>query len=195
VAARRRIARAEDDSPVLPRIVERKPAPGESHPLPKRALQALLPKLPVEYLYGLKRIELHASRKDTPFGEYRISERVIFLYLLPMRMGFPTLDGELRRSLRQFKANIKKARLGYLISWPDGVARTLWFYSYVFTHELGHHFVEQYKNKNSRVFSRKNEELIADLHARRFTEEVMAVYERFAAKTLEDAALADALGK
>lgn len=87
VAAARRIERTEDGGVILPRIVERRPKPGDSHPLPKRALQALLQKIPVEYLYGLKRIELRARWDGMEFlACYVPQQREIRLYSLPMTM-------------------------------------------------------------------------------------------------------------
>ena len=44
---------------------------------------------------------------------------------------------------------------------------SLWFFLEVLAHELGHHHVEHYRAKNSRVGGWNHEEFIADLHALR----------------------------
>lgn len=181
VTAERCIQRVTDGSPVLPRIIERAPAPGDSHPLSKRVLGRLLQRVPVEFIYGLSRIELRARelpRIGAPFGSYWISERAIVLYSLPSVFHFRTLSADFRRSLNRFHAVIKSDSDGFTISWPEPAVMSLWFYSYVFTHELGHHFIEQYKSKNSRIRSRNAEELVADLHAKRFTDELFASFRK-----------------
>lgn len=177
VTAERRIERAADGSPVLPRIIERAPAPGDLHPLPKRVLRQLLERIPVEFLYGLSRIELRARELPligAPFGSYWVDERAIVLYSFPPVFHCRTLSGDFHRSLDRFHAAIESHPKGFTVSWPEPAMMAVWFYSFVFTHELGHHFVEQYKSKNSRIRSRKAEEFVADLHAKRFTDELIA---------------------
>ena len=64
----------------LPRIVARKPKSGDIHPLPKSVLAHALKTIPVEYLYGLSRMELrarHGSRIGEPVAVYRPDEKVI----------------------------------------------------------------------------------------------------------------------
>jgi len=181
VTADRRIQRTADGTPVLPRIIERAPAPGDLHPLPKRVLRTLLQRVPVEYIYGLYRIELRARDLPligSPFAWYWVSERAIVLYSLPPVLRFRWLSTEFRRSLNRFHADIQSDGKAFTVSWREPDNMSLWFYSYVFTHELGHHFVEQYKTKNSRIQSRNAEELVADLHAKRFTDELFASFRK-----------------
>lgn len=52
---------------------------------------------------------------------------------------------------------------------------SVWFYCEVFAHELGHHFRNQYRYKRKRAEIIK-EELVADLHARRFKESLFKEY-------------------
>ena len=175
VTAERRIERKADGSPELPRIIERAPGPGDVHPLPKRVLRRVLQCMPVEYLYGLSRIELRAREKPfigEPFGCYWVGEKAIVLYSLPPVFYYRSLEIEFRRSLKRSRAMIESIAYGFKISWPEPEMMSRWFYSYVFTHELGHHFVEQYKTRNSRIRSRNAEEWVADLHAKRLTDEL-----------------------
>ena len=167
--ARRRIRRYSDDSIRLPRIIERRPARGDIHPLTRKTLTDLLPHVPIEYVNGLDRIELRPRAQPNigrPYGSYWIDERAIILYSLPRCWHASTL-GNSRALLEQYHATIKPSKTGFQISWPARALMSLWFYSFVFTHELGHHFVEQYKRKNRPLRSRRLEELIADLHSKR----------------------------
>ncbi|HEY5793132.1 MAG TPA: hypothetical protein VIS74_07525 [Chthoniobacterales bacterium] len=181
VTAERRIERTRDGSPRLPHIIERAPAPGDSHPLPKRVLHRFLQRVPVEFIYGLSRIELRArelSLIGAPFGSYWVGERAIVLYSLPPVFHCRSLSSDFRGSLKRFHATIQSDANGVTVSWREPAVMSMWFYSFVFTHELGHHFVEQYKSKNSRIHSRNAEELVADLHAKRFTDELFASFRK-----------------
>lgn len=177
VTAARRIKRQPDGSPLLPRIVEQAPVPGDVNPLPRKTLQRLLPLHRLEYLYGLSRIELRARKLPEigqPFGCYSPAERIIVLYSLPPVIHFRTLGYELHRYLKRFRAIIEKNSDGFSISWREPRHMAQWFYAYVFTPELGHHFVEQYKSKNSRIRSRNDEEEVADLHALRISDAIFS---------------------
>src|SRR5258705_771790 len=177
--ATRRIPRRDDGSAALPRIVERAPARADVHPLAKATLARLLSKLPVEYLYGLSRIELRARQGNEvgkPFASYWKDERAIILYSLPTVWRFRSMSPEFMRSLVKFHADFQFEEEMIVVSWRDNCVMSLWFYCDVFTHELGHHFVRQYQNKNSRIRSRTQEEHVAKLHARRFTDQLFAAH-------------------
>jgi hypothetical protein len=177
VIAERRVARHPDGSVILPRVIECIPTPGDCHPLTKRTLARLLPKIPVEYLYGLSRIELRARHRPgvgEPFARYRVGSRDMLLVSLPPVWYCKPLDPYFRASYEKFNAIIEQEGEGFRISWRGPAALSLWFYCEIFTHELGHHFVEQYRAKNGRVGSARLEELVADLHARRFTDDLFA---------------------
>lgn len=172
-AAERRIERDADGEPRFPRVIERAPTPGDTHPIPKRVLRRVLTELPIEYVYGLSRIEMRARQEPyigNPFGCYLRDERAILLYSLPPVWSFSQLPDNLRQSLERFYACILPSSPGFIIMWPEPGLLALWFYSYVFTHELGHHFAEQYKVKNGVMPSRSASERSADLHARRLTD-------------------------
>jgi len=51
IIARRHIVRVGNGAPFVPRIIERAPAPGDIHPVPKRNMRFFLERVPVEYLY------------------------------------------------------------------------------------------------------------------------------------------------
>jgi len=173
IAAERLIERDEAGKPRLPRVIERAATPGDTHPIPKRVLRRVLTEIPIEYVYGLSRIEMRARQEPgigRPFGCYVHSERAIILYSLPPVWHFDRLADDFRQSLERFHARIVPSSPGFIIMWPEPGLLALWFYSYVFTHELGHHFAEQYKAKNGVMPSRSVSERSADLHARRLTD-------------------------
>ena len=158
VMAGRRAQRDREGSIVFPRIVEREPASGDIHPLSKRTIAQQLKNLPVEYLYGLSRIELRArqgSEIGRPFGSYWNDERAIILYSLPTVWRLQGISKEFAKSLARFYADFKFEEEVVMVSWPNEAVMGLWFYCDVFAHELGHHFVEQYQNKNGRVQGRR----------------------------------------
>jgi hypothetical protein len=104
--ARRRIRRSSGDSIRLPRIIARRPARGDIHPLTRKTLTGLLPHLPIEYLNGLDRIELRPRAQPNigrPYGSYWIDERAIILYSLPRSWHASTL-GNSRALLEQYHA-------------------------------------------------------------------------------------------
>lgn len=174
-AAERLIERDAAGNPRLPRVIERAATPGDIHPIPKRVLRRVLTEIPVEYLYGLSRIEMRARHEPgvgVPFGCYLHDERAIILYSLPPVWHFDRLADDFRQSLERFYARIVPDLTGFTIWWPESALLSLWFYCHVFTHELGHHFAEQYKAKNGIMPSRSVSERSADLHARRLTDQL-----------------------
>ncbi len=169
--AKRRIARRPNGDVQLPRIVERAPAPGDVHPVPKKSLRWMLEYVPVAYLYGLRRIELR-PRKDgdtfgTPFGVYLRDERAVLLYSLPTVWLYETLEESFRKSIERHNASITHTPEGYIVRWPRRVSLALWFFGYVITHELGHHYNERYKFKRKARSTVPAEEASANLHAER----------------------------
>ena len=167
---------ARTRSAVAPRVVERAPAAGDIHPLTSRALRGLFERIPGEYLHGLSRIELRARRTTEigqPFGCYRRGEKVIILYSVPpVVWAFFSLRADFRRSLEACYAVVARHEEGVRVTWPDDAFISLWYYCHVFTHELGHHYVEQYRHKNGRIGGRPFNEVVAEMHARRFTEQL-----------------------
>jgi hypothetical protein len=93
-------------------------------------------------------------------------------------MGFPFMGTDLRRSLKGFKTKIETDGNGVSITWHDSWDMACWFYEYVLAHELGHHFVEQYKTKNGPIRSRNAEEHVANLRGARIVSQVYAAIRR-----------------
>ena len=182
VLARNRIRRHRDGRVAYPRVIERKPAPGDVHPLPKRAVHRFLRLFPIEYVYGLRRVELRA-RKDNeignPFGCYWTDEKAIVLYSLPAVWRVRRLGEGTRRSVEQFGAKVTVSKEENLVEvrWPekDGAYMDVWFLS-VFTHELGHHVVEQYKTKKRSNYSRLHQEMVAERHSVRLFADYLRRY-------------------
>ena len=128
--------------------------------------------IPIEYLYGLRRIELRGRLNKEigrPFGLYSPGEKVITLFSLPLTWQLTNPGSWLRHSLPKFHAQITHEEDKIHVKWPEESIMSLWFYCEVFTHELGHHFRARYWRKNGGYGSRSHEEFVAELHARRFT--------------------------
>ncbi len=174
IIAERNSKRDQQGEVVLPRIIERKPAHGDIHPLSKKSLRGVLKKLPVEYLYGLKKIELRPRNGEigSPFGYYLDGEKTIVLYSLPMQWNLSGLGLSLGKSLVKYYAQIELTDEKYCINWPEESIMGLWFYSYVITHELGHHHVNQYRHKNGTIKNYEHHEIMADLHSSRLMDDL-----------------------
>jgi len=180
VIARRNIRRDSDDAPVLPRLIQRKPHQGDVHPLAKKALTRLLTRIPQTYLYGLSRIELRArSSKEIgqPFGLYLPDEKAILLYSLPTKWELEFIGPSLAMSIRRYYGSIVEGDDQIQVRWPNKDVMSLWFYCYVFTHELGHHYRHQYRYKR-KSGDMVDEELVADLHAKRLTDELFKDFKK-----------------
>ncbi len=174
VLASRRVARDRDNRIVYPRVIARRPAPGDVHPLDKRGLRFILRRVPIEYIYGLDRVELRPRRNNKigdPFGCYLRDEKAIWLYSLPPVWRMKEIPLELRRSVEAFDATVVKVNGAIEVRWleSDDAFMDVWFLM-VFLHELGHHFVEQYKNQRGRIGGRRHEEIVANLHSSRLVQ-------------------------
>jgi len=172
-----RIARDEEGEPCLPRIVARKPRCGDFHPLPKSLLVRALKDVPLEYLYGLSAIELRArqgNKVGDPYGLYRPRDKVIILYSVPKLWVFDTMAEDYPKYLQRFGARVSQHGRQWHVYWPSRAGLAVWFFQDVVTHELGHHFAEQYKNKRSRIQGRRFREMDAELRSFRVAREVFA---------------------
>ena len=133
------------------RVIERQPASGDIHPLPKRTIRGLLQQIPLEYVYGLSRVELRPRQTKAigkPFGCYLPDEKAIILYSVPpLVWHFPSMRADFRRSLIACHVTITQEADSVRVVWPESVLISLWYYAHVFTHELGHHYVEQYPHE------------------------------------------------
>jgi hypothetical protein len=172
VRAASRIDRHEDGEVCLPRIIARRPKRGDIHPLPKSILAGALRTIPVEYLYGLSRIELRArqgNRIGEPLGAYRPRERVIVLYSLPLSWVVDSMSENRQKGMEAFGGRVGRHGEQWHVCWPSESSLAVWFFAEVVTHELGHHFSEQYKKKRGKIRGVRFREMNADLHSFRLT--------------------------
>lgn len=170
VRAGRDIARDGDGAPALPRVLVRKPRRGDVHALGPEMVRRILGRVPVEQLYGLKRIELRAraGALGDPFAYYLRDERAILLYSVPdgdWTLPWPHAADSLR--LRRYRARVRRHRDGVDVAWRSPIDRALWFWIEVLAHELGHHVRNQYRARHPRVARTRDEESVADLYSRR----------------------------
>jgi hypothetical protein len=170
--ADRRIARDGDGAPLLPRIIARKPRRGDVHALSPEMVRTILGRVPVEQLFGLRRIELRArtDRFGDPFAHYLRDERTIRLYSVPDGEWPLSLHAVESLRLGQYRARVRRHAGGVTVAWspPDRVVwRALWFWIEVLAHELGHHVRNQYRARHPRVARTRDEESVADLYSRR----------------------------
>lgn len=128
--------------------------------------------VPLEYLYGLKRIEIlpRASMLiGAPFGTYSWREQTITLYSLPLAWDLLVRpSATMLRSLRRFHAEVEVREIGLAVRWPALPVLAFWFFIEVFAHELGHHHRNQYRLRGGRPALRAHEEFVAELHSERF---------------------------
>ena len=171
VAAERKIRRDEAGEPCLPRIVARRPLRGDEHPLSRSALAKALRTIPLEYLYGLKRIELRprASKVGEPYAYYEPPTRSIVLYSLPRLWTTDRLSRGHREWMECFGAEVAHEKNAYRIHWPSESNLADWFLLGAVMHELGHHFAEQYKKKRGPIKGRGFPEMNAEMRALRLT--------------------------
>jgi hypothetical protein len=172
-AAARRMRIEEDGAVALPRIIERLPRRGDVHALPADVLRgALRVDVPIEYLHGLRRIELRARTGEVgePFGCYLPDEKVIILYSIPTSWTWHHTSAapSIVRRMKRFYAQVKRSESEVSVSWPASQVLGIWFFLEVLGHELGHHFRNQYRGRRSAPRLRIHEELVAELHANRF---------------------------
>jgi hypothetical protein len=138
------------------------------HPLPKKHLGVLLRYQRIDYLNGLKRIELRpriSKGVGHPFGFHLRAERLIVLYSAPATWTFPATFIGLRKAAEFYGASITTTAGDCLIEWKSLTALAQFMYCEVFLHELGHHHDRQYRRKRSLPKSLRFKEASADLHA------------------------------
>jgi hypothetical protein len=169
--AERKIRRDEAGEPCLPRIIARRALRGDEHPLPRSALAKALRTIPLEYLYGLKRIELRprASKVGEPYAYYEPPTRSIVLYSLPRLWTTDRIFRRERERMESFGAEVTREGHAYRVHWPPESGLAVWFFTDTILHELGHHFAEQYKKKRGLIKGRGFREAHAELHAFRLT--------------------------
>ena len=118
----------------------------------------------------MRKIELLPRCADVgePYAWYRLKEKSILLYSLPMTWNKNKKYIPYARGLcRHWDAQASENRDFVEIHWPSYESRELWFFITVLMHELGHHYRNQYKTRDKKAHY-KIEELIANLHSIRF---------------------------
>jgi len=150
IIAGERMPRDRHGQFIFPRITVRKPKLGDIHPLDRKMIAIAYRKLPLEYFYGLREIELRArsSGVGKPFGKYSPSARKIILYSVPPRQwNIANASAGLISALRHCAAKINNTERGIIAEWETDFLLSF-FYLGVLFHELGHHYMHQYKCKH-----------------------------------------------
>jgi hypothetical protein len=143
----------------------------------------MLAGVPAAYIYGLKAVELRPRQGEVgaPYGAYLPRDRTIWLYSCPPETwqftaeAWPDHTGILSYGARLAAHQEDPARV--LVEWddPDGVWKS---YIHTLLHELGHHYVNQYRSSRGRPSSRKREEGLADLHYTKILDTLMRMRAR-----------------
>ena len=181
---------------VLPRIVRRKPRPGDVHPISRRQLRMVFERVPLEYLYNLNSVEL-LPRKDgigNPFAFYSAAEKRIVLYSLPLawetnhedELGADFFGPYLR--LEEYQAEVETDENIARVSWSDESQMGFWFTRIVLLHEFIHHFRATYRSKRKAGYSirTEHEEIHADHKAIGLFDEVFPEASRAYAREREE---------
>ena len=129
----------------------------------------------------MKRIELlprTSAEVGYPYATYLNDEKTIRIYSLPMIWTWEdSLTDLFHRLEMQHRWGAEAARQGdgVIVKWSDYQRRELWFFVHVLMHEFGHHFRNQYPTMTKRA-GQEYEELVADLHSRRYFRNVFRKY-------------------
>jgi hypothetical protein len=163
----------------LPRIVNRKPRTGDVHPLTRNQVWYYLLMVPPAYVYGLKAVELR-PRKDAvgcPYGLYSPGEKRIWLYSCPSREWrfseeiWPRHKGVLTSGAQIVTS--ENASNDVVVEWNDPIDIELLFVD-VLLHELGHHYVNQYKSSRGKPATHSRNEAVADVHVKKLWQQIHA---------------------
>jgi len=140
-----------EGKPVLPKIVEHAPRPGDVHPLERRALLQLLPSVPLRFVQGLKGIELRARESadvGMPYGVYQPRFKLIRLYSTPYPdWPYPEARLEPRSIFARCGTSLVFRGGECFLHWPSRQALARYYFFRILAHELGHHHVYQYRHK------------------------------------------------
>jgi len=169
IIAHRRIKRDALGTIEYPRIVVQKPRSGDFYPIDKKLMRSILERIPVEYIYRLKKIALRSrenNRIGHPYGYYRYSDRMIILYSVPSDAW--VLDGfspQWRKAFRRWGVKLEKQGESFLGIWEGSKLKH--FFCAVLCHELGHHYTFMYDSKNKLIPNETTNENLAGLHGSR----------------------------
>lgn len=158
----------------MPRIIVRKPRIGDIHPLSESIITNYLRGAPPAYVYGLKAIELRPRKSGIgdPYGLYSFVEKRIWLYSCPEReWRFPEVNQSHLKLLCSFGAQrvqLDSSCKDEVVVWDERIDLEIFTVAILF-HELGHHYVNQYKSSRRQPATRKAHEGAADLHMFKLT--------------------------
>jgi len=157
----------KDKLTFYPRVIERKPYPGDTHPVSKQKIQKILPYIAKEYIYGLTEIELRAREpnRGKPLGYYGIIDQKIVLYSMPKIMRIKAKSSQrLKEYYESYHATVIMDANTINVSWKEAEWKEYWFLKHVFVHELGHHYSEFYKCRKKAPDTRAQQEYLANLY-------------------------------
>jgi hypothetical protein len=168
ITARQRARRDETGEIVLPRIVVRRPRPGDIHHLTKPLIIAVLRAVPEEYLYGLKMIELRprvSKYVGTPHGYYARSSQEIVIYSAPAR-EWAVSSHQVRWvfGFQDWDIDVRRCKGRRIVAFWDSPRQLAYFYASVLFHELGHHHADMYRTRRRYPRYRTTNENLAELH-------------------------------
>jgi hypothetical protein len=158
-------------------VVERKCLKSDYHPLNKAMIKELIQELPAEYTYGLKAIELldrNSKKIGQPYAVYREDEKSIIIYSVPKCVWvFESLGQNTRDMYFEHGAEENKDESMVSIQWKTQLDLAYFMFMEVFLHELGHHFVNQYRYRNRAPKGDSANEGLAGLHAERLSKNAL----------------------
>ena len=162
------------------RIIERRPFPGDRHPISKSELESALAVIPIEMLHGLGSLELRPRNHEvgSPFAQYRSRARSIILYSVPHSWEFDAFYPSLAIKVGNAGAEVTREGKRMRVVWPDEERLRLWYFFDVFGHELGNHFDYQFKHKNGRSSDRRVAERFAELNSAKLREHVARIMKK-----------------
>ena len=185
--ALRFIKRDKTGYPRLPRIVVREPRKGDVHPLTRDQIWYYLAMVPPAYVYGLKAVELR-PRKDAlgcPYGLYSPRDKRIWLYSCPAReWHFSNEIWHSAKAILTWGAQIVESEGSsgdIAVQWNDPVDIELFLVD-VLLHELGHHYVHQYKSSRGMPGTRPRHEVVAEVHVKKQWQQIIAKQKRIEKK-------------
>ena len=180
-AARRRLKGTgvvpQDDAPrpepdwLLPRILQRPPRPGCSHPASKRDVAAALRLLGEECVYGVRAIELRQGAGDRHrLGRLHAPGRIVLYDQPPSPWRLGRLGAGAAARLLRAGAEVEERRGAVLVRWRLHDLRDFMLFE-VLCHELGHHRLQHHKGKRTARIARTRDH---EAFARRFAERCRA---------------------
>ncbi len=158
-------------------IVERKCIKSDYHPLNKAMINEFLIELPKEYIYGLKALELlDRNSRDigNPYAIYREDEKSIIIYSVLKKVWvFKSLGNSIRQLYFEHGATEEQCENSISIIWEAPLDLAYFMFCEVLLHELGHHYVNQYRCRNKTPKRDVENEMLADLHAERLSKKTV----------------------